>query len=200
MIKIFTTDKIIYLTDNQTTPQTGVLCETIGSSAEMLEKYNKLIKNTNTPIEIYFFNKNLHTLFEYFSSQFKVIEAAGGLVKNQKEEWLFIFRNGKWDLPKGKIEKGEGIKEAAIREVEEECGISGLKITKELGSTYHTYFINEKSVLKRTYWFRMKSDYNDKLIPQTEEGITDVRWIAKRDFKLVMENTYDSIKDVLENI
>jgi ADP-ribose pyrophosphatase YjhB (NUDIX family) len=197
MIKVFTADKIIYLADNQTSPKTGTIQESIGSAAEMREKYNKLISNPETPAEIFFYNKELNALFAYFSSQFKIIEAAGGLVKNKKGEWLFIFRNGKWDLPKGKIEKGESIKEAAVREVEEECGIRGLKIIKELESTYHTYFIEEKSIIKRTYWFEMESHYTAELVPQTEEGITEVKWIAADNFKFVLDNTYDSIKEVI---
>ncbi|MGB3946654.1 MAG: NUDIX domain-containing protein [Bacteroidia bacterium] len=200
MIKIFTLNKIIYLTGNQhNIPQQGI-AKKIDSVQEMLKAYNELITSTNSYNEIYFYNENLAHLFDYFSSQFKIIEAAGGLVKNKNEQWLFIFRNGRWDLPKGKIEKGEAIKEAAIREVEEECGINELKIIKELPSTYHTYSIEEKNVLKRTYWFEMSTNYNKKLTPQLEEGITDVKWLSKNQLKQVIDNTYESIKDVLLNI
>ena len=135
-----------------------------------------------------------------FSLPYKVIEAAGGLVKNKKGEYLFIFRNGKWDLPKGKIEKGEGIKSAGIREVEEECGITKLKIVKELESTYHIYHQDEKAILKRTYWFEMLCEDESKLVPQTEEGITDVKWLSKKDLQQVNDNTYDSIKGVMKSI
>ena len=77
-----------------------------------------------------------------------------------------IFRNSKWDLPKGKLEVGENIQECAIREVEEECGISNLEIVSELSSTYHTYEMNGKAILKRTYWFKMNTNYDNKLLPQ----------------------------------
>lgn len=200
MIKIFTLNKIIYLVGNQNDIPQGCLSKKIDSVQEMLTAYDELITNTNSPNEIYFYNDNIARLFDYFASQFKIIEAAGGLVKNKKEQWLFIFRNGRWDLPKGKIEKGEAVKEAAIREVEEECGINELKIIKELPSTYHTYSIEEKNVLKRTYWFEMSTTYNKKLTPQLEEGITDVQWLSKNQLKQVIDNTYESVKDVVTHI
>jgi 8-oxo-dGTP pyrophosphatase MutT (NUDIX family) len=200
MIKIFTLNKIIYLVGNQNDMPVGCLSKKIDSVQEMLTAYDELITSTNSPNEIYFYNENVTRLFDYFASQFKIIEAAGGLVKNGNEQWLFIFRNGRWDLPKGKIEKGEAVKEAAIREVEEECGINKLKIIKELPSTYHTYSIEEKNVLKRTYWFEMSTTYNKKLTPQLEEGITDVQWLSKNQLKQVIDNTYESVKDVVTHI
>ena len=199
MIKIFTPGKTIYLTDNQTVYEKGIIKAGVNSAVEMKKIYPGL-SNRPDSVEIYLYNSNIQRLLEYFSSQFHIIEAAGGLVKNTKGEWLFIFRNEKWDLPKGKIEKGEAVKEAAIREVEEECGINGLKITKPLEPTYHTYSINEKNILKRTYWFEMETGYSGKLIPQTEEGITDVRWVAASDIKPLLENTFDSIKEVLNEV
>lgn len=199
MIKIFTPNKTIYLTDNQTLYKKNKSVINIQSVGEMQNKYQDMILDHAGTPELYFYNANLQLLFGYFSSMFSIIEAAGGLVRNTKGEWLFIFRLGKWDLPKGKIEKGEAIEEAGIREVEEECGISNLKIVKELTPTYHTYSLNKKNILKRTYWYEMKTNFPGKLIPQTEEGITDVRWIAAKDIKPVLENTYESIKEVLMN-
>jgi ADP-ribose pyrophosphatase YjhB (NUDIX family) len=200
-IKIYSVDKVIYLIDNQDVfnVREGVVLESVQTAEEMKAKYNKLM-NKNNVKEIYFFNTKLTLLLDYFSSLFRIIEAAGGLVKNEKGEWLFIFRNGKWDLPKGKIEKGEAVKTAAIREVEEECGIGGLSILKELPSTYHTYFLEEKNILKRTYWFEMLCTDTSQLVPQTEEGITEVKWIASAHLKPVYDKTYDSIKEVLKEI
>lgn len=200
MIKIFTLNKIIYLAGNQDDISNDCVSKKIDSVQEMLKAYDELITTTNSPNEIYFYNDNVTRLFDYFASKFKIIEAAGGLVKNKNEQCLFIFRNGRWDLPKGKIEKGEAVKEAAIREVEEECGINELKIIKELPSTYHTYSIEEKNVLKRTYWFEMSTTYNKKLTPQLEEGITDVQWLSKNQLKQVIDNTYESVKDVVTHI
>lgn len=126
-----------------------------------------------------------------------MIKAAGGLVKNEAGEYLFIFRNGKWDLPKGKIEKGESIKEAAVREVEEECGITVSKLGKEICKTYHVYTLKGEVVLKKTYWFKMKCAGSEKLKPQKEEGITDVRWFKKGHVEAIEKNTFPSIMDVL---
>ena len=121
-------------------------------------------------------------------------------MKNETGEWLFIFRNGKWDLPKGKVEKKEAITKAAIREVEEECGIGKLTIIKELPTTYHTYYMEERAILKRTYWFEMLCKDTSVLIPQLEEGITDVKWLSKKQLRQVLENTYESVKDVMKEI
>jgi 8-oxo-dGTP pyrophosphatase MutT (NUDIX family) len=200
MLKIFTLNKTIYLIDNQASLRKGITCTEIGSVDEMDKKYNELVTDLNTSTEVYFYNTNLSLLFNYFKSLFKIIEAAGGLVRNKKGEWLFIFRNGKWDLPKGKIEKGESIKKAAIREVEEECGVKNLKIIKELNPTYHIYSHHQKNILKPTYWFKMECGDTSKLIPQTEEGITEVKWMAADKLQPVFDNTYESIKEVLKEI
>jgi len=199
MIKIFSLSKIIYLINNQGVfkPKENTILVEIQSSDEMILTYNGLV-NENKLKEIYFFNENLQRLFGYFSSMFRIIDAAGGLVKNNKGECLFIFRNGKWDLPKGKIEKGEEVEMAAIREVEEECGMTGLTIIKELPPNYHTYFIKKEAILKCTYWFEMSCDDTSALVPQEEEGITDVQWIAIKNFKIVFDNTFESIKEVLK--
>ena len=134
-----------------------------------------------------------------FCKGYNLIQAAGGVVYNNKDQVLMIFRNEKWDLPKGKIENGENIQQCAIREVEEECGIGNLKIIDRLPSTYHVYQMNNKSMLKRTYWFRMKTDFTNKLVPQIEEGITKVEWVSKKDMFKKIENTYASIKELLLN-
>ena len=150
------------------------------------------------PDRICFVDKDPKKLFKQFKSNFRYIEASGGLVRNEKDEYLFIFRNGKWDLPKGKKEKGETIKNCALREVKEECGIKGLKIEKELSDTYHIYSLEEKYILKRTFWFEMKCKSDCELIPQKEEGITKIKWVKKKDFNKVLNNTYPLIMDVIK--
>jgi 8-oxo-dGTP pyrophosphatase MutT (NUDIX family) len=127
-----------------------------------------------------------------------LIEAAGGLVQNERNEFLFIFRNNKWDLPKGKVEKKEKIKIAAVREVEEECGIKVSSREDKICNTFHVYPYKGEIVLKKTYWFDMRSKSQDKLIPQTEEGITDARWFKKNDVTEIVANTFPSILDVLK--
>jgi 8-oxo-dGTP pyrophosphatase MutT (NUDIX family) len=148
--------------------------------------------------QIYLFDEHPEKVFEMLQSKCKLIDAAGGLVRNEKNEMLLIFRNGKWDLPKGKLEKDETPAYAAIREVEEECGIKELTITKPLSPTFHTYIHKEKMVLKKTYWFEMICTDKKELIPQTEEGITEVKWMKEEEVKNALENTYHSIVDVLK--
>ena len=142
---------------------------------------------TNTEYQIIFDN------WDKFCARHVLIEAAGGLVYNLKNQLLMIFRNEKWDLPKGKLETGENSKTCAMREVEEECGVSNLHIVKELKNTYHTYEMNGISMLKRTYWFRMATDYNSDLTPQIKEGITKAEWVSKKDVLSRMENTFLSL-------
>jgi 8-oxo-dGTP pyrophosphatase MutT (NUDIX family) len=146
---------------------------------------------------IFLLDKNPGKVFEKLIEKCKVIEAAGGLVFNKKNELLMIYRNGKWDLPKGKIEKNETPEEAGVREVEEECGIGKLKITEAVSPTFHTYLHHEKYVLKKTHWYKMTCTDEKKLIPQREEGITEAKWMNKNEVKKAMENTYLSIRDLV---
>ena len=137
--------------------------------------------------------------FEKFTTNFDLIVAAGGKVTNNEGKTLFIFRLGKWDLPKGKVEKKESVEQAAIREVEEECGISQLTILNHIKDTYHIYELNNKLVLKQSIWYEMKTTDSAKLVPQTEENITDARWMTTKEIEnIVLKNTYPSIKEVLE--
>ena len=117
---------------------------------------------------------------------------------NNSNQLLMIFRNGKWDLPKGKLEVGENIKECAIREVQEECGASGLRIINALQDTYHIYEINGIKILKRTYWFSMHTDSKCSLEPQIEEGITEVVWVDKEQIAEKLNNSFRNIKELLE--
>jgi 8-oxo-dGTP pyrophosphatase MutT (NUDIX family) len=119
------------------------------------------------------------------------------VVVNEESCLLMIFRNGKWDLPKGKIEKGEEADEAAIREVYEECGVGEMELQKQLATTFHTYPFKDVKVLKKTFWFLMKSSDHSKLIPQLEEGITEVRWMNKREVQQVIPQTYSSISALI---
>ncbi|MBT3622263.1 MAG: NUDIX domain-containing protein [Flavobacteriales bacterium] len=155
----------------------------------MPQKYKVYINNS---LEIITDN------WENFCDKFTLIQAAGGLVYNYENQLLMIFRNGKWDLPKGKLEEGENIKECAIREVEEECGISGLSISRPLQDTYHVYELNAQKILKRTYWFEMKTDFKGNLTPQTEEGITKVCWVNKEDIAQKLENSFGNIIELLK--
>ncbi|MBV1887948.1 MAG: NUDIX domain-containing protein [Urechidicola sp.] len=144
--------------------------------------------------ELFLFHVDLKTLWNEFKWFFKIERAAGGLVKNESGEVLFIYRFDKWDLPKGKIEKGEKKKEAAIREVEEECGVTNLEIEKKLQKTYHIFQRNNKEILKITHWYAMKTSNAGKLIPQLEEGITDVVFKDEKQTNEALQNSYGNIK------
>jgi 8-oxo-dGTP pyrophosphatase MutT (NUDIX family) len=132
-----------------------------------------------------------------FNLHFKTIEAAGGLVRNEVGDWLFIHRNGMWDLPKGKLEKGESIAACAVREVAEECGIEEPTIIRPLSTTYHTYILKGQRILKPTYWFLMKSTDTSELIPQTEEGISEVKWIPTKEAIELAKDSFGSIREVV---
>jgi ADP-ribose pyrophosphatase YjhB (NUDIX family) len=143
---------------------------------------------------------NFSEACEVFNNMFKRVEAAGGIVRNEKQKYLFIKRLGVWDLPKGKLHKKENIKAGALREVTEETGLSALTITKQLPSTFHIYTdIKGNEVLKETYWFEMMCTENQKLVPQLEEDITEVMWFSQADLHIPMANTYASLRSLLEN-
>ena len=131
---------------------------------------------------------------------FKLIYAAGGLIKKE-DKFLFIYRLKKWDLPKGKLDIGESPEEAGIRECEEECGISKLKIIKELPSTYHIYKYKGSFALKKTFWYEMLTEHNGILIPQLEENIEKVEWYNQKQITdIVLPNSYPAILDLLNNL
>lgn len=142
-------------------------------------------------------HENMEELKKSFFKHFKLIEAAGGIVQNDEKEILFIFRRGKWDLPKGKMEKNETEEIAARREVTEETGVKGLKLKKKIGETYHTYDEFGKHILKISHWFYFTCESKQELRPQIEEDISETTWIKTRDIKNTMDNTYGSIKDIL---
>jgi 8-oxo-dGTP pyrophosphatase MutT (NUDIX family) len=144
-----------------------------------------------------FYHPDLAELKKAFWRKFTIIQAGGGLVENSHNEILVIFRRGKWDLPKGKLDEGETIEQCAIREVEEECGLTNIQLGPLLLTTYHTYNESGKAILKESHWYKMKVPGSPQLVPQTAEDIHEVKWIAKKDFTEIMANTFPSIKDVL---
>lgn len=139
-------------------------------------------------------------LWKEFKALFRYIRAAGGLVKNAGGEYLMIFRNKKWDLPKGKMEEGESPEETAVREVEEECGIGGLKIVQPLESSYHIYELKGKMALKHTFWFEMKTASDKTPNPQFEEGIEKAIWVKPKQFKSWKSEMYPSVWDIVKDV
>jgi 8-oxo-dGTP pyrophosphatase MutT (NUDIX family) len=140
---------------------------------------------------------NLADDFAKFCNEFVVIEAAGGLIKNKEGQYLFIYRHNKWDLPKGKLNKGEKTDAAAIRECQEECGIQQIELKDFLTNTYHIYFYKNNWAIKKTYWYLMESEEKN-LTPQLEESITEVAWKKTSEIPAMLSNTYQNIMDVLE--
>jgi len=128
------------------------------------------------------------------------IIAAGGIITNENDEILMIFRRGKWDLPKGKLDEGESIEECAVREVREETGLDEVTITGFIGITYHDYFeprIND-DVHKESHWYAMAAAPGQKLVPQTEEDIADIEWVRKEILDIYLNNSYPTITDILQ--
>ena len=191
MYKVFMNDKPIILTDCLGEKNKYQVVEFDKFKFDMLQE----LMSSNTVEGICLISKSLANDWVSFKENFKVIEAAGGKVYNANAEILFIYRFDTWDLPKGHIEKGEDKQTAAIREVEEECGISGLEIQKELETTYHIFFTKKGEIcLKVTFWFQMQTGFNGTLIPQTEEGISDVVFKDAVATKQALKNTYENIK------
>ncbi|WP_236537065.1 NUDIX hydrolase [Sphingobacterium composti Ten et al. 2007 non Yoo et al. 2007] len=173
--------------------------QTIGLQEIDLEKlFNS--SNKNEEINYLFVHPDVSTIFRKILSEQKIIYAAGGVVRNGEGDYLFIHRLGKWDLPKGKVDEGEKMREAAVREVEEECGIKVDYLGEKIQTTYHTYTMRGKFVLKQTKWYDMGVNKIPKLIPQTEEDITEAVWLSKKDIKKIKENTYPLILDILDKI
>jgi 8-oxo-dGTP pyrophosphatase MutT (NUDIX family) len=146
-----------------------------------------------------FFHTHLEELKKAFFKKFTFIQAAGGLVTNEKNEALLIFRRGKWDLPKGKLDKGEKMEDCAIREVEEETGLKKIKIESALPTTYHTYHEGARYILKESNWYKMKVSGEQNLVPQTEEDIHEIKWVKKPDVKNYFGIAYPSVVDVLQS-
>jgi 8-oxo-dGTP pyrophosphatase MutT (NUDIX family) len=141
-----------------------------------------------------FYHPNLDELKKAFWRKFTIIQAGGGLVENGHNEILIIYRRGKWDLPKGKLDEGETIEQCAVREVEEECGLTNIQLGPLLLTTYHTYNESGKAILKESHWYKMKVPGSPQLVPQTAEDIHEVKWIAKTGFAAIMSKTFPSIK------
>jgi len=132
----------------------------------------------------------------------QTIIAAGGLVLNEKNDILMIFRRGKWDLPKGKLDEGEKIEDCAVREVMEETGLTQLDLGRLLVITQHTYFDQwiEKDVIKQTHWYLMKASLDQPLVPQTTEDIESIEWVSKSQLSERLENSYDTIVEVVSKL
>lgn len=157
--------------------------------AKLLQKFD----NSNT---LYIMASNPTAAFERFTADMTHATAAGGLVENAYGQALLMFRRGWWDLPKGHVERGETHEEAALREVEEETGLHGVRIISPITSTYHFYRMHGRWEIKCTYWYRMAYDGTERPVPQTEEGIEEIRWVEGNELRHLTEDTFGTIREV----
>lgn len=147
----------------------------------------------------YIYHPNHEEILKKFAKKIPLVIAAGGVVTNKEGKVLFIFRNGKWDLPKGGVDKGETLEQAAIREVEEETGVQGLKIENFLKTTYHIFKRNGMYKLKEVHWFAMRTSFKGELVGEASEGIEKVKWKGPEKIKKALENSYTNIKVLFED-
>jgi ADP-ribose pyrophosphatase YjhB (NUDIX family) len=194
MYKVFMNDKPIILTDSL---QNGFGFQVYDYESVVLDEILHKLKKDRLDGAV-LFCENLAASWSDFQHHFKIVEAAGGLVINNEQEVLFIFRGNRWDLPKGRIEKNESIETTAVREVEEECGIDHLQLDRFLLTTYHVFFQNNQDRLKITHWFLMHTHYEGALTPQIEEGITIAEFKNTQETQEALSNTYANIHLVFE--
>lgn len=194
MYKVFVNEKSLFLT-NKVEKETDFqlfLLESIDIKKLIIKMYQDKIGNA------FLYHPDEKLIMKMLKAKITAVKAGGGLVKNAKGEILFICRNGKWDLPKGGTEKNETMEETAIREVEEETGVTGLTIDKKLQKTYHVFKRNGEYRLKITYWYAMQSTFEGTPAGQIEEGIEKVEWIHPDNLPKVLSNSYENIKLLFE--
>ncbi|WP_419870333.1 NUDIX hydrolase [Chryseobacterium sp. CT-SW4] len=196
MYKVFVNEKKLLLSKQPEDVEKKLRYE----SSTTLEIALDLLENTSTE-ELNVFGEDIDAIWQEFQKLFRIIEAAGGIVSRDNGDILFIKRLGKWDLPKGKMEKGESREESAIREIEEETNLTDVKLVEFINTTYHIYVErNGDKILKCTHWFAMTFNGEDSSRPQTEEGITEVAWKNTSQIESeVFSNTFKNIKLILKD-
>jgi 8-oxo-dGTP pyrophosphatase MutT (NUDIX family) len=202
-IKVYFNDKPLFLTDtidSEIEPlkyrEDAIFMDEFSPPAITSIIYKMTLQHVHVGV---FHHADLEQLKDAFMKEFSTIEASGGLVKNDNGELLFIFRRGKWDLPKGKLDPGESPETCAVREVKEETGLNTANLQRHLITSYHTYEENAKHFLKKTEWYLMHSPNQPSLQPQTGEQITEAVWVAPDQLPMYTSNTYLLIKDVLRS-
>lgn len=202
MYKVFIDNKSIILTnkDNTSYKTENELFLEYSSEMDLIKKFERLRFNDEIENLIILVKEDVEKVFNKFLSNFIILEAGGGLVLNENNEYLLIFRYGKWDLPKGKTNKDEDIESTALREVEEETALKGAKIISKLPDTYHYYEHKGRSIIKKTYWFLMNASSKDQdLLPQLNEDIQKVEWMTKVQVCKALQNSYQSIIELVDS-
>ena len=200
MYKVFFNQKPLILTNKiQYLSDTEPLLFIKYTSVTQIIKALKSSKNS----KVFLYHKDMDKLWKGFKKKFPIVEAAGGLVKRTDNKLLFIFRNNKWDLPKGGVEKKELIIDAAKREVTEETGVTDIIVEKRISETYHIFKKGKRFRLKKTYWFKMSTTYMGKTNPQTEEGIEKTKWVSYKNIEDILNDAFENIRiivlEVLKN-
>ena len=200
MYKVFFNQKPLILTNKiQDFSDTEPLLFIKYTSVTQIIKALKSSKNS----KVFLYHKDIDKLWKGFKKKFPIVEAAGGLVKRTDNKLLFIFRNNKWDLPKGGVEKKELIIDAAKREVKEETGVGDIIVQKKISETYHIFKKGKRFRLKKTYWFKMSTTYMGKTNPQTEEGIEKTKWVSYKNIEDILNDAFENIRiivlEVLKN-
>ena len=196
MYKVFVNDKPLFLT-NQIFKETDFqlfLLESVDFKQLIVKMFQNKIQKA------YLYYPDEKEIMKVLKTKIPVNKAGGGLVYNKNGEVLFIFRNGKWDLPKGGSEKGEDIEQTSMREVEEETGVNGLKIIKKLQKTYHIFKRNGVYKLKITHWFEMQTDFEGIPEGQIDEGIDKVEWKNPTQIQEALKNSYENIKLLFQEV
>ncbi|MBP6557730.1 MAG: NUDIX domain-containing protein [Flavobacterium sp.] len=194
MYKVFVNDKPLFLT-NEIAKETDFqlfLLESVDIEQVIIKMFQNKIQKA------YLYYPDEKAILKKVKEKIPVCKAGGGLVYNKAGDVLFIFRNGKWDLPKGGIEKNEEIEDTATREVEEETGVNNLVISHKLQKTYHVFKRNGKYKLKITHWFEMRTNFEGTPKPQENEGIEKVAWLNPEQIKEALKNSYENIKLLFE--
>jgi len=204
MYKVFFNGSTILIDSEMNKSLNNNIAKTFDSASyDVVSQIILQVESVGNLSDFLILNSDDDSVWKQFKSRFVEIPAAGGLVKNTDGSLLFIKRLGVWDLPKGKIEKRETPELAAIREVEEECGLSGMYVVKQLDSTFHIYrspylTFPRNLVLKETKWFLMNYSGAETPVPQAEENIEEVAWLSPSNLSQVYSNTYSSLSDFLE--
>jgi 8-oxo-dGTP pyrophosphatase MutT (NUDIX family) len=196
MYKVFVNDKPLFLT-NEIFKETDFqlfLLESIDFKQLIVKMFQNKIQKA------YLYYPDEKEIMKVLKTKIPVNKAGGGLVYNKNGDVLFIFRNGKWDLPKGGTEKGEDIEQTSMREVEEETGVNGLKIIKKLQKTYHIFKRNGVYKLKITHWFEMQTDFEGIPEGQIDEGIDKVEWKNPTQIQEALKNSYENIKLLFQEV
>jgi len=194
MYKVFVNDSPLILTNR--------LSETVNGNYFLMngpaikDAINALAKNKLE--EAFIYHPNNEEILKKFTKKIPMVVAAGGVVTNKLGKVLFIYRNDKWDLPKGKVDNGESLEVCAIREVMEETGVKDLVIENFLRTTYHIFKRNGKYKLKEVHWYAMKTTYDGKLKGEKKEGIVKVKWKGPHKIRKALENSYTNIRILFE--